>query len=198
MNVDVTSEVPIRMSTNESDLFRKYLSRSQVYLEFGSGGSTELAVASQIFKMVSIESDPNWVNSLRSKPAIAEAVSAGRLLFELVDIGPVGDWGVPKDHSKIQNWPRYFLTPFTKFEHQYDCILIDGRFRLACAFAAYVFASDTTKILIHDYINRQEYYEVEKFYDIVDQVDTLYVFQKRKNINLRSLYTSVLTSLFRY
>lgn len=44
-------------------MFLKYLNNSKSYLEFGSSGSTfEASKKSNIEKIISIESDPEWHN----------------------------------------------------------------------------------------------------------------------------------------
>ena len=49
-------------------MFLKYLNNSKSYLEFGSGGSTfEVSKKSNIEKIISIESDPEWHKFLKIK-----------------------------------------------------------------------------------------------------------------------------------
>ena len=190
------SDAVIRMTSKERSVFERLVATSNAYLEYGCGGSTE--IASQIAKgvVVSIESDALWVKALKEKLHIREAIAKGKLHIQHVDIGPVGDWGVPKDETKIRNWPQYFLTPFTKYDFLYDLILIDGRFRPSCAYAAFALANDSVTVIIHDYAVRTYYHDVEKFFNIVEQVDTLVVLEKKNKILQRSLYTSLLNSIF--
>jgi hypothetical protein len=195
---NVLERVQIRMTAGERALFERSISKVRYYLEFGCGGSTEIAVAKGVPSIVSVESDADWIEKLKEKEHIAQAVANNRLRFEYVDVGPVGAWGVPKDESKIRNWPKYFLTPFEKYDRTFDYILIDGRFRTSCAFAAYAFAAEHTVVAVHDYINRHGFFEIEKFYDIIEAEETLYLFKKKPHVNLRSLYVSTLKSIFSY
>lgn len=196
---DVDSiNIQIRMSPEERALFERTISASRCYLEFGCGGSTEIAVSKSIPFIVSVESDRSWIDTLSKKAPIAEAIASSMLRFEHVDIGPLTNWGAPKTEEKIKHWPKYFLNPFKKYGADYDFVLIDGRFRLSCAFAAYFCTSEKTLVAMHDYTYRNSYYDVEKFYNIVDSADSLYIFEKKKNVNLRSLYDSVVTSIFNF
>jgi hypothetical protein len=52
-----------------------------------------------------------------------------------VDVGPVGQWGVPMGPEKIRNWPRYALDPFAATDLDFDVILVGGRFRAHCLLA---------------------------------------------------------------
>jgi hypothetical protein len=192
----LSDKIGIRMSPRELELFKRSLAGKHCYLEFGCGGSTELAVMSACEKIVSVESDLNWIKHLTARPLIAEAMRNNRLRFEHVDIGPAGDWGFPKDDSKIRNWPYYFLTPFLKYPLSYDFILVDGRFRKACAYASYHFMDKDAFMAVHDYQLRYHYSEIEKFFNLVDEVDSLVILRKKEKIVYRNLYVAVLSSIF--
>lgn len=184
------------MSRAETGLFIASLSGSKRYLEFGVGGSTEIAIQDPDRRIVSVETDKKWLAEVRRNPKIAEAEKQGRLAFEHVDIGPVKRWGYPTGEIQFRNWPKYHTVPFDNHDYHYDAILIDGRFRVSCALAAYSFIDDSAVLMFHDYPNRTWYSEVEKFYDTVAIAESLYVFKKRPLINHRSLYTAIMKSMF--
>jgi hypothetical protein len=192
------SDIKIHMTDSERELFEKYLKKARFYLEYGCGGSTEAAVRLKVGRIISIESDKGWVETLSNKPELAAAIKEGKLRLIHVDIGEVAKWGAPKDDAMLRNWPDYFLRPFEKFEYEYDTVLVDGRFRIACALACHAFLMDSAIVMIHDYRTRDGYSEVEKYYEIIDNVDNLFVFKKKSKINYRSFYTSVLRSIFKY
>ncbi len=197
MSVGDIGDIRVHMTLDEVDLLQKYLKKSKFHLEFGCGGSTELAVRLRVGRIVSIESDKGWVDQLSEKPEISAAVAAKKLSLLHVDIGPVGAWGTPTDRSTIANWPKYFLTPFQKFDYDFDTVLIDGRFRVACALACHAYLKDHAIMLMHDYQTRDGYSEVEKFFEIIEFSNNLFVFKKKNLINPRSFYTAVLNSMFR-
>lgn len=186
----------VRMSEKEVQLMRKYLTQETVYLEYGCGGSTELAVSVGCKMIISVESDKNWVEKLRENPNIAQRIAENTLFFDYVDIGPTGPWGHPIDEAKLKQWVSYPIKPFSR-ALEYDFILVDGRFRNACALASYAHMLDRTLIAIHDYVVRHSYFEVEKFFDLVDLADTLAVFKKKKSIVIPSYYRSIIENLFR-
>ncbi len=70
-------------------------------------------------------------------------------------------------------------------------VLVDGRFRVASTLETIKRVDDNCFILIHDYRqpnNTHRGYEfVEKYLDIVEHIDTLYVFKKKQNINLNEI-----------
>lgn len=188
-----TEHIQARLTERERALFERLVENNPCYLEFGCGGSTEIAVALGCKLIVSVDSDPNWIEALKKKEAIAAAIERRALFFEHVDIGSVGAWGAPTDDSKIRHWPRYYLTPFTKYDFLYNLIFIDGRFRNACASAAYCFMADDALVAVHDYTVRHSYYDMEKFFEIKEQADTMVVFKKKKNITMQSFFASFST-----
>jgi hypothetical protein len=191
-------DLPIRMSDGERELFARTLAKATHYMEFGSGGSTLLAVRSPARVILSIESDPVWLDRIREHPEISQAVARQRLFLTHADIGPVGEWGRPTDETRRAEWPRYYADPFFATDILFDLILIDGRFRVASALAAAACAAESATIVIHDYELRTQYYLVEKFFDIEETHESLYVLRRRKAINIRSFYMEVMRHLFEH
>lgn len=61
------NKYPILMSDNEIQFFIDNIKGVDKYLEFGSGGSTFLALLnSSVTKIVSVESDNNWINYIKN------------------------------------------------------------------------------------------------------------------------------------
>src|ERR1700759_4803424 len=97
------------MTPKERDRLRAEMQKATLYLEYGSGASTRMAVECKNIKAIhSVESDVNFVEDLLAKdPAIAEARSNARLNFEVVNIGPTRKWGFPQNRAKLHLWPNY-------------------------------------------------------------------------------------------
>lgn len=139
---------------------RAALQGSECYLEYGSGGSTLLASEIGVARIVSVESDPDWLE------AVARAGEGGpgeRILLH-ADIGPTGEWGHPTSDAEWRRWRRYPLIGWEVCQSRNlapDVVLIDGRFRVACLYAALLFARPGTCILFDDYLNRPRYHGVE-------------------------------------
>jgi hypothetical protein len=174
------------MSQTEIDCFTKAVSSAKHYLEYGAGGSTALAARSPSIQTIcSVESDPAFLASaVSTDPSVQEAVHSKRLKFLTADIGPTGDWGIPKDGAKIHLWPNYALCPFMHGNPTPDLVLIDGRFRVACCLVAAMEAPSAT-LLVHDYTLRSGYQVLEAFFDIEQTVDTLVKFRRGPRFNER-------------
>ena len=79
---------------------------ARCYLEYGSGGSTMLAVASGVAALVSVESDRLWLEAVRAR-------LAGRLRPDHhlchADIGPTARFGAPAAERHWRRFPAYAL-----------------------------------------------------------------------------------------
>jgi len=166
------------MTDNEIRFLESYFGKCSHYFEFGCGGSTYNACKhSNIQTIESVESSQQWINKLSSNPLISS--SKNKIQFHYIDINADNNkFGRPKDSSKKQNWALY-SRQINKTPKKYDLVLIDGRFRVACALHTLDSIDPSGIVLIHDYTNRPYYYIVEKFYNRVAVVEKLCAFQKK-------------------
>jgi hypothetical protein len=183
------------MSPAEAELFAELLNSATFYLEWGSGGSTLAAVRSKVRRIVSVETDRAWIERLKQNEEIADAIATNRLVLRHVDVGHVGQWGVPSGEEKIRNWPRYAIELFVVTDLNYDLILVDGRFRIHCLLAI-VNCSENASVFLHDYAFRHAYTIADKYFDTIKRIDSGVVLKTRRNVNRRSLYIDVITFLF--
>ncbi|HWS77418.1 MAG TPA: hypothetical protein VN205_03470, partial [Thermomonas sp.] len=169
------------MTDAEAGVLRECFSKAASLVEFGSGGSTLLAVRSPSLRRIwSVESDPAWVARLRAEPEIAGAEHAGRLHLHAVDIGPVGGYGYPRDASKQHAWPRYVESVWgDPAAIETDLVLIDGRFRVACALEALSRCRPHAVVLFHDFWNRTPYHPVLAFTDWLGSCDSLAILRRK-------------------
>ena len=62
-----------------------------------------------------------------------------------------------------------------KSSSPFDVVLVDGRFRTACALQAWFVSANSTVVIIHDWTDRRQYYIVLDYFDVVEQVDSMIV-----------------------
>ena len=157
-------------------MFYRYLDKSKVYFEFGSGGSTYQASIRNI-KTYSVESDITWINKLKNV----------RSIFNEMDTLP-NTWGSPginaTDKQKI-NYSDSILQ-LTQYEQkQIQLILIDGRFRVACCLKSHSVMSSNCLIAFDDFLNRNKYHIVLNYFDIVEKTsDERMVILRKKNVTI--------------
>lgn len=134
------------------------LGAASTYLEFGAGGSTLLASHMRVPRVITVETDVDFL--ARVSAAMSMSTNDGAFLQVHVDIGPVGTWGFPRDFERIDIWPEYVHRPWKLMQESGwspDLILIDGRFRVACFLRSLLTAPAGTLILFDDYHDRPHY-----------------------------------------
>ena len=142
------------MLPGEITLLQAVLRCSTRYLEFGIGGSTFLATQLVKGSILAIESDLAWIENTR-----AACEKLGRpvgLTFNHADIGQTRDLGYPAQYpSQMRNdprWARYHDQVWSIPDaSRSDSVLVDGRFRVACALQTLLHCGDRTIIMVHDY-----------------------------------------------
>jgi len=177
------------MTKNEQNLFIEYISDANIYLEFGTGGSTVVTLSQSKAHIYSVESSKDWIECIRQKYDIIEkSEKEGRLDMLYADIGNVGEWGVPvkqdfeQNKEKYLNYSKHIFYQYPEIK-QADVVLIDGRFRVACCLQILLNAKDDTTILFHDYWVRPEYHVVKRFVDYIDGVDKFMVCKKKDGLS---------------
>ena len=142
------------MSAEEQALLAAAAAGRRAGLEFGCGGSTGLLLATGLPSLLSIDSDRAWLE--RVAAANACAMGEGRLRLLHVDLGPTGPWGYPIDAASLPRWPAYWRDPW-EAAGEVDFVLIDGRFRVACALAGRPRLASGALLLVHDFWDRAVY-----------------------------------------
>ncbi len=191
--MDATSEenptIPLpHMSMAEIECFKTAICRKTKMMEFGAGGSTLLCIQEEGVSLVSVECDKNWINKLSEFRITQTALSEGRLHFHHADIGPTGEWGNPVGDSAITRWPNYWKDVWKEQPQlNFDCIFVDGRFRVACTLFAITKLQQDTTIIIHDFWSRDYYHIILKYLTCIATTDDLAIFCIKPNIDFTVL-----------
>jgi hypothetical protein len=175
-------------------VFVERLKAAQSYLEFGSGGSTFLAA--QLGKsFTTIESDRYFLGSVRRKiHSAGHAIDPTHQRLLAIDIGLTEAWGVPvcrkPSPRRVARWKRYCSAPW---EEQAgfapDLILIDGRFRVACALTVALRLGNQSNwtLLFDDYAERPHYRVVEEFLTLTQMAGRMAIFSPKSGIDQSAL-----------
>jgi hypothetical protein len=163
--------------------FESLLQKCEFYLEFGSGGSTVMADRLGI-RGLSVECDRFYAAAVRnvlSQQSTIEIID--------VDIGITREWGKPiaryRSKRRLAKWSRYSNAPFEILKQRGDFpdfVLIDGRFRRACALNtarhAIIHARSLT-LLFDDYFKKQcaHYASIEPFLGRPQQIGRAAIFE---------------------
>ena len=180
INWPIPKEITFKPFMSDIDLkaFLYFMKPKNIYFEFGSGGTTNVASYYKL-KAYSVESDVRWHEKLKNTGINANYIT--------IDLNATY-MGYPGLNTSVKDWKKYIQA--YKKNYNADIILIDGRFRVACALDIFSKIRNDTLILIHDYIKRTEYYILERYYIKLKVWDTLALFIKNTNIKSvnRELY----------
>lgn len=154
-----------RPARNAASLFDGYdsqfkeiaLSSTDGYAEFGVGASTIWMAKNTARPIDAVDSSEEWIRRVTTQTDRTE-----NLRISHVDIGPLGNWGRPVDHSRRFNFIDYVEAPFGN-SNSVDMVLVDGRMRVACFLTALLRTSPGTRIVFDDYVGRPHYHLVEEF-----------------------------------
>jgi hypothetical protein len=170
------------------DYFSKRIRTCEGYLEYGSGGST-VAVARREIPCTSVESDRRFLASVKRK--VKETTGFSGVRYIPVNIGMTTEWGYPLftdlTPSRVAKWKTYPWAPWP-MSRLPDLVLIDGRFRIACALVCikHLYANMDFEILFDDYGDRPHYRPIEEFARLDAMHGLLAVFKPR-TISIRDL-----------
>ena len=169
----IPNEIIFKPLMSKIDLiaFCFFMKQENIYFEFGSGGSTNIASIYKL-KTYSVESDKNWHENLKRNGILANYIT--------IDLKG-NSFGYPGNNTNVTDWKKYIQA--YKKEYNADIIFIDGRFRVACALDIYSKIRDDTLILIHDYVSRKKYNIIEKYYIKLKFWDSLALFIKNTQAN---------------
>lgn len=170
------------LSKNDKEMFYSYLKKTNVYFEYGSGGSTyQASLINNIKKIYSVESDIQWQNKLK------QIVTNSKIhyIFNEMDTQP-NNWGRPGKNATDTQKKNYssHIRKLSKEERDaIDLVFIDGRFRVACCLKCYDIIKEDCLIAFDDFLNRKQYHIVLEYFDIIEHTkdNRMVILKKKKN-----------------
>lgn len=157
----------------EEEFLLQYINDKQNVLEYGSGESTK-QIAARVKKLVSVEHNKEWYDKIKS-----QLPDNTTYLFH----PPHKTWDKMSDGGYDQ-----FLSYITCTAGlgPFDIVIIDGRAREHCC--KFIFENEShedTIYFIHDFIypnpppDRAGYLNCLEYLDIINNVDSMYMFKKK-------------------
>jgi hypothetical protein len=177
--------------------FAARMPTARIYLEYGSGGSTIVAAKSRV-RFKTVDSDPFFLRAVENKITSEFGSPNGDFLY--CNIGMTELWGIPifkrLSAGRRKRWKRYPLAPWLNDPSFLpDLVLIDGRFRVACALTTIKYLSNKVsfEILVDDYRDRPEYREIEKYAELSSMQGRMAVFKPKPAVNLDNIDRAIET-----
>jgi protein O-GlcNAc transferase len=179
-----TNLLPTMFSKSKKEIFHRLLDQSTAYFEWGCGGSTAIASQFPNLQVMSVESDAEWANRVSE--------ICPNATVKHCDIGPTKEFGYPTDDTKRAQWPEYaeqwLQTPLSP-----DVVLIDGRFRVACAALICLHPKQVKTICFDDFTDRHQYQVIRPFIQIHQTFDNMITWRPKTGVDraaLQELYDS--------
>lgn len=167
------------MRIYEAILLQKYMNKAKNYFEYGMGGSTriacEVASSNKQLTITSVDNVQEWVDHVSTLNCSVP------LDLKYVDLGVVGEWGTTANVSAIggRNYVRAIENTQGKL---FDMVLVDGRYRVACALSALLISPLDKVIAFHDFA-RTGYQHVLKYADVVECAVNLVVLRRKQDMS---------------
>lgn len=182
------------MTGAEQALLRAAAAGRQAGLEFGCGGSTGLLLQAGLPRLLSADSDLAWLAQVQADPPCAAA--EGRLRLLHIDIGPTGPWGWPTEATAMPRWPAYWRDPW-EAAGPVDFVLVDGRFRVACALAGLPRLAAGAVLLVHDFWHRASYrVPLLRHFEMLGSAGTLVLLAPRRPADATALAVDLAAHAF--
>lgn len=176
------------MYLKELFLFKTLCKNKNVFIEFGSGGST-IFLLNKGKRVFSVESDPEFYQYM-NEISLVQKLNGTSLHLSLIDLGKHNGWGIPLSLEKKEDWYKYYTQIWERINPQktkVDAIYIDGRLRVCCTLYSILklveYGWTDTLLIIHDFWNRKQYHIVKKFLKECKSVARLGSFLVKDNVN---------------
>ena len=176
-------DTPAFDSNASTAWFTAELARAQTYVEYGSGGSTVVAAALGL-TFATCDSDEEFLLSVKRKIERMGYAKPDRQTFRYTNLGPVTYWGAPlfsspKTLQGIRRFRSYSDLPCDPEQIRgYTLVLVDGRFRVACALKAasalLAMGVDFT-IVVDDFVGNDSYRCLSEHLHLQDNVGRMAV-----------------------
>lgn len=162
--------------------FLERLQRAKFYVEFGSGGSTYAAAQDHI-PFISVDSDRFFLKDVQKKIQTDGFYQPHHQTYKYADIGLTEGWGVPvlwgaPSANRQALFRQYSDFPVAADGPLPDLVLVDGRFRVACALKAFraLQAQSGWTLVVDDYVDRPEYAVLEDFGHLETHIGRMAIF----------------------
>ena len=179
--VDKPQKLKVMMEVEERQLLESYMTPTTRYFEWGSGGSTETYPRLTQGTVVSIENYKPWCDKVSTLPFVQCRQKQGTLHYKCIVPYPTKDAGYPVDTAHNGDFDEY-INAIEEYPN-FDVVLVDARWRVACALKALDYITDDTVVFLHDVRSRRPYYNaVFKWYEEIKRAGSLVAMRRRKGV----------------
>jgi len=163
------------MTQEEFEFLASHLNPTDVMIEYGSGHSTP-NLAPRVRELWTVDHHKVWYSKVKTMCKEFENVKhilvpldKDRVVPKSWKNNPDAKFGYPTPFECVRTYSTWILTQTKKF----DKVLIDGRGRQWVAQFVMNNLAHEHDLFVHDYIDRERYFVIEKFYDKLEVVGSM-------------------------
>jgi len=167
--------------------------RPETYLEWGCGKSTNFYPLLASGKVVALDNYPPWCETVSKSPVVNCLINEQKR-FQFHCIAPLAPEGTViklsregrvLDLSMRKHVAESYVNAIdTAGVPHYDIILVDGRYRAACALKALSYINEHSVVFMHDFFARKKYHIVFDYFDIIGYSRSLVILRKKDAAHL--------------
>ena len=188
------------------------------YLEWGSGKSTSWYPLFAAHTYV-IENYPPWCKKVQGYPIVKKLIATGRMTFRCLEPKrkdgsdlQTKKLGIPGTALDVEALDVYVHEVSLLGVERFDAVLVDGRFRVACALRLLEYLGEGSILIMHDFWFRAVegftarayrngpklpgYNIVLKYYDCIGRTRSIAILKKKKTLpaDWREIYKSYMNN----
>jgi hypothetical protein len=156
-------------------IIRQNMKGVSSYFEFGLGGSTLLALESDVQEVVSVETRIEHITSIVSNLGLQSYIYGNRLVLKHYALGDTLEWGQPRANPEKSKVYEYVHSHTSRSP---EMILVDGRYRIACCCSIYL-RQDNPQIVFGNFTSKDKYGVLEEIY-YIDQISEASMILRKK------------------
>lgn len=184
------------MDDTEILAWRKFagtLNRGGRHLGWGSGprGGGAHFSCGLYFLVHAIDSVKTWCSELILESIAPLQRRCNGIMSRCVDdVGPLDNYGLQRKPGGVSGeYGMKYVSAIDTFPNVscYDTVMVDGRFRVACAVKALRYLRRDSVLMLHDFNDaRPNYRKVLQYYDELDRVGSLAFLSPRSNVTAKT------------
>lgn len=166
----------VMMGLKTIAFFSNYIQGRSSLFEWGTGGSTSFfpeLLSSNGYSM-HVENNPEWCQIVMSNSIVKRRMRSQQLDYRCISPRPVipGSNGYPvnKSRSEMIYWKVYVDAIQETKLSIFDVIIVDGRWRPACALRAWSHMNEKSILIFHDW-ERKHYHTILPYFTIINVSD---------------------------
>lgn len=185
--------------------------KGSTYLEWGTGVSSQWYPTLVSGQVIALDNYPQWCDEVRGNPMVKCLTEKYDFHLHCIQFPKradgsemsLGQWGYVSPEDVLPAGRAYTdsidLVMADRDFKVFDVIMVDGRWRPACAIKVLNYMNEDSVLIIHDFWPRESYWKVLEYFEVIGRARTVVVLKAKVEVmkwdNVSTLYTHFLGSV---